>query len=54
VEDAGKELPNLLAILRDQRGVTPSVAEPYLPTFDEVFVRLILKAEHDQHLEVVL
>jgi ABC-2 type transport system ATP-binding protein len=54
VEDAGKELPNLLAILRDQRGVTPSVAEPYLPTFDEVFVRLIQKAEHDQHLEVAL
>ena len=54
VEDVGKELPNLLAILRDQRGVTPSVAEPYLPTFDEVFVRLIQKAEHDQHLEVAL
>ena len=39
VEDAGKELPNLLAILREQRGITPAVAEPYLPAFDEVFVR---------------
>ncbi len=26
VEDAGKELPNLLAILREQRGITPAVA----------------------------
>jgi ABC-2 type transport system ATP-binding protein len=53
VEDAGKELPNLLAILRDQRDVTPKVAEPYMPAFDEVFVRLIQKAEHE-HLEVAL
>jgi hypothetical protein len=53
VEDAGRELPNLLAILREQRGVTPKVAEPYMPAFDEVFVRLIQKAEH-QHLEVAL
>jgi len=53
VEDAGKELPNLLTILRDQRGITPKNAEPYLPAFDEVFVRLIQKAERG-HLEVSL
>jgi ABC-2 type transport system ATP-binding protein len=53
VEDAGKELPSLLVLLRDQRGVTPKIAEPYLPAFDEVFVRLIQKAEHE-HLEVAI
>jgi len=53
VEDAGKELPNLLGILREARGITPKVAEPYLPAFDEVFVRLIQKSEHE-HLEVAL
>jgi ABC-2 type transport system ATP-binding protein len=53
VEDAGTGLPALLAILREQRGITPKVAEPYLPAFDEVFVRLIQKAEHE-HLEVAL
>jgi len=53
VEDAGKELPNLLATLRDQMNITPKVAEPYMPAFDEVFVRLIQKAEHE-HMEVAL
>jgi ABC-2 type transport system ATP-binding protein len=53
VEDAGTELPIILAILREQRGITPKVAEPYMPAFDEVFVRLIQKAEH-QHLEVAI
>jgi ABC-2 type transport system ATP-binding protein len=53
VEDAGKELPNLLATLRDQMNITPKVAEPYMPAFDEVFVRLIQKTEHE-HMEVAL
>ena len=53
VEDAGKELPSLLATLRDQKNITPKVAEPYMPSFDEVFVRLIQKSEHE-HLEVAL
>ncbi len=53
VEDAGKELPNLLATLRDRKNITPKVAEPYMPSFDEVFVRLIQKSEHE-HLEVAL
>jgi ABC-2 type transport system ATP-binding protein len=53
VEDAGKELPTLLATLREQRNITPRVAEPYMPAFDEVFVRLIKKAEHE-HMEVAL
>jgi ABC-2 type transport system ATP-binding protein len=53
VEDAGTELPTLLATLREQRNITPRVAEPYMPAFDEVFVRLIQKVEHE-HLEVAL
>jgi ABC-2 type transport system ATP-binding protein len=53
VADAGKELPNLLGILREQQGITPKIAEPYLPAFDEVFVRLIQKSEKE-HLEVAI
>jgi ABC-2 type transport system ATP-binding protein len=41
VDDAGKQLPVLLNRLRDQLKITPQVAEPYLPPFDEVFVRLV-------------
>jgi ABC-2 type transport system ATP-binding protein len=52
VEDAGRELPNLLAILRDESGITPKTAEPYLPAFDEVFVRLIRQSEAKQDSEV--
>lgn len=53
VEDAGKELPVLLVILREQHDITPKTAEPYMPAFDEVFVRLIQKSERE-HLEVAL
>ena len=45
VDDAGKEIPGLLAILRDERSLTPQVVEHYLPPFDEVFVRLIKMSE---------
>lgn len=48
VEDAGRELPILLAALMSQKGITPSVAQPYLPPFDEVFVRLIQASEAAQ------
>ena len=48
VEDAGRELPVLLAALMNQKRITPSVAQPYLPPFDEVFVRLIQGAEAAQ------
>lgn len=48
VDDAGRELPVLLAALMSQKGITPSVAQPYLPPFDEVFVRLIQTAEAAQ------
>jgi ABC-2 type transport system ATP-binding protein len=54
VEEAGKEIPNLLARLREDQSITPKKAEPYLPAFDEVFVRLIKKAEQGQHMEVAL
>ena len=45
VEHAGQELPVLLATLKESKGITPRVAEPYLPPFDEVFVRLIQRSE---------
>jgi ABC-2 type transport system ATP-binding protein len=45
VDDAGQALPQILTALREQQGVTPGVAEAYLPSFDEVFVRLIQRAE---------
>jgi len=45
VDKAGRELPVLLETLREQKGITPLVAEPYLPPFDEVFVRLIQRSE---------
>jgi ABC-2 type transport system ATP-binding protein len=48
VEDAGRELPLLLATLLKHKGVTPQVAEPYQPPFDEVFVRLIQRSEASQ------
>ena len=35
----------LLATLKESKGITPRVAEPYLPPFDEVFVRLIQRSE---------
>jgi ABC-2 type transport system ATP-binding protein len=48
VEEAGKELPVLLEALKEAKGTTPRVAEPYLPSFDEVFVRLIQRSEAAQ------
>jgi ABC-2 type transport system ATP-binding protein len=48
VENAGKEIPPLLATLNEQAGLTPKVTEPYLPPFDEVFVRLIKASEAKQ------
>ena len=52
VEDAGRELPNILAALRAQKSIIPNKAEPYLPPFDEVFVRLIQTAELAQEVEL--
>jgi len=48
VHDAGKELPVLLNRLSNELNITPQIAEPYLPTFDEVFVRLIQKDQEAQ------
>ena len=48
VADAARELPALLALLRERLELTPSVAEPYVPPFDEVFVRLIHASEAEQ------
>jgi ABC-2 type transport system ATP-binding protein len=52
VEEAGKELPNLLSQLKEDLELIPSTAEPYNPSFDEVFVRLIRAAESKQTVEV--
>lgn len=53
VEDSGKETPNLLAGLNEKLGVTPKITEPYLPPFDEVFVRLIKASEKKQAEETL-
>lgn len=52
VDDAAKELPTLLALLKEKQDITPQVAEPYFPSFDEVFVRIIQAAEQSQPMEV--
>jgi ABC-2 type transport system ATP-binding protein len=54
VEDAAGELPALLGLLREKLGLTPKVAEPYVPPFDEIFVRLIHAAEARENAEVPL
>lgn len=54
VDDAGKELPGMLKLLRDEINLTPKVAEHYLPAFDEVFVRLIRQDESIQAEKVAL
>lgn len=51
VEEAGKEIPPLLSWLSERAGLKPRIAEPYLPPFDEVFVRLIQAAEHKAEAE---
>jgi ABC-2 type transport system ATP-binding protein len=51
VDDAGQQLPIVLALLREKLSLTPRVAEPYRPPFDEVFVRLIQSAEHRRAAE---
>jgi ABC-2 type transport system ATP-binding protein len=53
VDDAGKEMSGLLLRLKQALGVTPQIAEPYAPPFDEVFVRLIQASERHQTMEVV-
>jgi ABC-2 type transport system ATP-binding protein len=45
VADAAAGLPTILAALRERLGVTPTAAEPYVPPFDEVFVRLLQQSE---------
>jgi ABC-2 type transport system ATP-binding protein len=52
VEDSGKELPNLLTLLKDRQEIVPQVAESYIPSFDEVFVRIIQASEQKQSAEV--
>jgi ABC-2 type transport system ATP-binding protein len=53
VENASESLPNMLSKLKEERGVTPSIAEPYLPPFDEVFVKLIQNFESFQTMEMI-
>jgi ABC-2 type transport system ATP-binding protein len=45
VESAGKEIPLLINQLREKLQITPKKVEPYLPPFDEVFVRLLKQVE---------
>ncbi len=53
VDDAGKNLPVLLSHLRDVK-IIPQIAEPYMPTFDEVFIRLIQKDQAAQTEKVLI
>lgn len=48
VDEAGKMMPILLTVLKEKLGLSPRVAEPFTPSFDEVFVRLIRQAEAEQ------
>jgi ABC-2 type transport system ATP-binding protein len=43
--NASKEIPNIINALRENLEITPKKVEPYLPPFDEVFVRLIKQTE---------
>jgi ABC-2 type transport system ATP-binding protein len=43
--NASKEIPNIINALRENLHITPKKVEPYLPPFDEVFVRLIKQTE---------
>jgi ABC-2 type transport system ATP-binding protein len=45
VNEAGKEIPVLINTLREKLNITPKKVEPYLPPFDEVFVRLLKQVE---------
>jgi len=36
-----------------QLEITPKIAEPFLPSFDEVFVRLIQQSEKEQLKQVI-
>jgi ABC-2 type transport system ATP-binding protein len=42
---ASKQIPNIINALRENLEITPKKIEPYLPPFDEVFVRLIKQTE---------
>lgn len=53
VENASENLPYILSKLKEEIGVTPSIAEPYLPPFDEVFVRLIQNFESLETMEMI-
>jgi hypothetical protein len=53
VENASENLHYILSKLKEEIGVTPSIAEPYLPPFDEVFVRLIQNFESLETMEMI-
>jgi ABC-2 type transport system ATP-binding protein len=53
VENASESLPNILSKLKEERGITPSIAEAYLPPFDEVFVKLIQNFESFETMEMI-
>jgi ABC-2 type transport system ATP-binding protein len=53
VDDASKAIPKLLSELRESEGISPTVAEPFLPSFDEVFVKLIQRVEENLSMEKI-
>jgi ABC-2 type transport system ATP-binding protein len=53
VDNAGETLQYILANLNEKIGIVPRIAEPYLPSFDEVFVKLIQDSEKNQTMEAL-
>jgi ABC-2 type transport system ATP-binding protein len=45
VKNAGREIPAIISALMEDLKITPKKVEPYLPPFDEVFVRLLKQVE---------
>ncbi len=53
VDSAGETLQYILTTLKEKIGIIPRIAEPYLPPFDEVFVKLIQDSEKNQTMEAL-
>jgi ABC-2 type transport system ATP-binding protein len=53
VDDASKAIPKLLSQLKESVDISPTIAEPYLPSFDEVFVKLIQNIEENLTMEQI-
>jgi len=53
VDNAREMLQYVLTNLKETKDISPRIAEPYLPPFDEVFVKLIKDSEKNQTMEAL-